>query len=150
MSGWQLHPRLEADTVAIAELPLCALRLMRDARYPWLILVPRLAGAEEIVDLAPDLRHQLIEEIAATSRVLRAQFRPDKLNVAALGNQVPQLHVHVIARRRDDAAWPRPVWGAADPLPYAPDSLAERVALLQAAFATDRPSPAPSGTRGQT
>lgn len=114
---FELHPRLAADTLAVGRLPLCRLQLMNDARYPWLILVPERAGLREIHQLPPAERTQLIEEISACSQALEAVSRADKINVGALGNLVPQLHVHVIARRTGDAAWPGPVWGqgAAEP-----------------------------------
>jgi diadenosine tetraphosphate (Ap4A) HIT family hydrolase len=114
-----LDPRLEVDSLAVTELPLCSVRLMRDANYSWLLLVPRRAGLVEIIDLGEADRSVLMREIAGASEVLRRTVPCDKLNVAALGNSVPQLHVHVIARRRDDAAWPGPVWGVAEPRPYA-------------------------------
>ena len=132
MNHWHLHPQLADDTAPVIELPLCEVRLMDDANHPWLVLVPRVAGITEIIDLDPAQRLQLSEEIDTTCRALRTLFKPDKLNVAALGNLVPQLHVHVIARYRDDIAWPRPVWGAADARPYPPESLVERVAALRA------------------
>lgn len=111
MTAFALDPRLEADTLEIAALPLAVVRLMNDRRFPWVILVPARAGAIEIVDLAPADRATLIEEIARVSAVMRELFRPAKLNVAALGNVVPQLHVHVVARFTTDAAWPNPIWG---------------------------------------
>lgn len=120
---WSLHPQLDKDTVTVDDLPLCRLLLSKDANYPWLILVPRQAGAIEIIDLAPDARIRLMTEIGLVSESLRDVSRCDKLNVAALGNQVPQLHVHIIARRKDDAAWPRPVWGAVPALDYDPKTL---------------------------
>lgn len=113
MSSFVLDARLEADTVGVADLPLSAVRLMDDATYPWLVLVPRVKGLVELTDLTPAQRAVLIEEIAATERVLAAATGCHKLNVGALGNQVAQLHVHVIARFTTDAAWPNPVWGAA-------------------------------------
>ena len=113
MQEFSLDPRLAADTLPVADLPLSAVLLARDANYPWLIMVPRRAGLVEIVDLRDAERATLMREIADVSEALRAAVRCDKLNVAALGNSVPQLHVHVIARRHDDAAWPGPIWGAA-------------------------------------
>jgi diadenosine tetraphosphate (Ap4A) HIT family hydrolase len=113
-----LHPRLAADTVVLGRLQLSLLLLMNDATYPWFILVPERAGASEIYQLAETDRLVLIEEIARLSRALTDEWRPDKLNVAALGNLVPQLHVHVIARFRSDPAWPAPVWGKAETRPY--------------------------------
>jgi diadenosine tetraphosphate (Ap4A) HIT family hydrolase len=117
-TAFTLDSRLAADTVAVADLPLSALRLMNDATYPWLILVPRREGITEIVDLDPADRQQLIEEIATVSSLLRDMTRCDKLNVGALGNMVPQLHVHVIGRFNGDPAWPGPVWGKLPPRPY--------------------------------
>ena len=113
-----LHPQLAADTAHVASLALCEVRLMEDARYPWLILVPRRDGLRDLIDLDEADQATLIREIAAASRALRDAFDPHKLNVAALGNQVAQLHVHVIARRTDDAAWPNPVWGRGPAQPY--------------------------------
>lgn len=130
MSAWQLHPQLANDTAPVIALPLCEVRLMDDANHPWLVLVPRIAGAIELIDLDPAQRAQLTTEIDAACRALRELFAPDKLNVAALGNLVPQLHVHAIARYRTDIAWPRPVWGAADARPYVPEELVARVRAL--------------------
>lgn len=109
---FELDPRLAADTHRVAQWPLCELRLMDDARYPWLILVPRIAGARDMIDLDEPARMQLRHEVDVATMALRDVFAPDKLNVASLGNVVEQLHVHVIARFRDDDAWPAPVWGA--------------------------------------
>jgi diadenosine tetraphosphate (Ap4A) HIT family hydrolase len=130
-----LHPQLADDTAPVIELPLCEVRLMDDANHPWLVLVPRVADAVELIDLDPAQRAQLTSEIDAASRVLKALFQPHKLNIAALGNLVPQLHVHVIARYMDDIAWPRPVWGVANARPYAPEELIARVSALRAAMA---------------
>jgi len=130
--AFSLDSRLAADTVAVVDLPLSAVRLMNDATYPWLILIPRREGAVEIVDLAPGDRVQLMEEIAHVSGVLRAMTRCDKLNVAALGNMVPQLHVHVIGRFAGDPAWPGPVWGKAPAQPYAAAPREGFIAALRA------------------
>ncbi len=115
---WSLHPQLAQDTVPVGDLALSRLLLMQDANYPWLILVPRRPGSSEIIDLEWNDQVRLLEEISAVARGLKSITACDKLNIAALGNQVPQLHVHVIARSRGDAAWPRPVWGAAPPHAY--------------------------------
>ncbi len=131
MAEFALDPRLAADSIPVAELPLSAVRLMRDANYPWLLLVPRRAGAVEIVDLSMDDRARLMDEIALVSTALRSEVPCDKLNVAALGNMVAQLHVHVIARRREDPAWPNPAFGAVPAKAYAPgaaEALASRLA----------------------
>jgi diadenosine tetraphosphate (Ap4A) HIT family hydrolase len=111
VTAFTLDARLAADTVPVAALALCEVRLLDDRRFPWAVLVPRCAGRVEIVDLDAADRARLIEEIAQVSAAMRLTFAPDKLNVGALGNVVPQLHVHVIARYRTDAAWPGPAWG---------------------------------------
>ena len=128
---YELHPQLAADTHPLGTLGLCELRLMDDANYPWLVLVPRVAEARELVDLDAAQRHRLTDEIDLAARLLRDAFRPHKLNVAALGNMVPQLHVHVIAREESDPAWPAPVWGRVAARPYPPEMLVERVRLLR-------------------
>lgn len=135
MNHWQLHPQLAEDTTPVIELPLCEVRLMDDANHPWLVLVPRVADAIELIDLDAAQRMQLTAEVDAASRALKLLFKPDKLNVAALGNMVSQLHVHVIARFHDDIAWPRPVWGVANAKPYGPEQLIERVQALRDALA---------------
>ena len=134
LPGWQLHPQLAADSHPLAAFALCDVRLMDDANYPWLVLVPRVAGAGELIDLQADARHRLADEVDGVARALRAVFRPRKLNVAALGNLVPQLHVHVIARFEDDPAWPAPVWGRVAARPYTPEQLVERIGRLQDAL----------------
>ena len=128
---YELHPQLAADTHPLATFELCELRLMDDANYPWLILVPRVPNARELIDLDAAQRHRLTDEIDLAARLLRDAFRPHKLNVAALGNIVPQLHVHVIAREETDPAWPAPVWGRVAARPYPPEMLVERVRLLR-------------------
>ena len=115
--AFALDPRLAGDTHRLARWPLCELLLMDDDRYPWLILVPRIEGAHDLLDLDQAERTQLWQEIDAVSRALRDAFAPDKLNIGALGNVVSQLHVHVIARYRHDDAWPGPVWGAHPRIP---------------------------------
>jgi len=126
--GWSLHPQLAQDTVPVGDLPLARVLLAKDANYPWLILVPRLPELVELIDLEENAEVQLLGEIAAAARALKNITRCDKLNIAALGNQVPQLHVHVIARRHSDAAWPKLVWGVKPPLVYSDD---QRASLLQ-------------------
>jgi len=108
---FSLHPQLEKDTFPVAELTLSRLLLMNNKNFPWLILVPRKQNLKEIIDLRTDDRTILMEEICLASEQLRALFKPDKINVASLGNLVPQLHIHVIARYLTDSAWPAPVWG---------------------------------------
>ena len=135
MNDWQLDPRLADDTHPVAQLPLCELRLMDDSHHPWLVLVPRVAGATELIDLSEVQQQALLREVSQVSRLLREHFAPDKLNVAALGNVVPQLHLHVIARYTRDIAWPRPVWGHAAARPYTPEALVERITVLGEALA---------------
>ena len=134
--GFQLDGRLAADTHRVARWALSSVLLMDDANYPWLILVPERPGLRDFHDLVPADLTALCDEMVRASRALQALFRPDKINVAALGNMVPQLHVHVIARFVGDAAWPKPVWGALPPLRYTAEALADRTAALQAAFAS--------------
>ena len=134
VTRYELHPQLAADTHPVAVFDLCELRLMDDANYPWLVLVPRLPDAHELIDLDQAQRHVLTDEIDRAARALRDAVHPHKLNVAALGNLVPQLHVHVIARFEHDPAWPSPVWGRVAARPYTPEMLVERIALLQEAL----------------
>jgi diadenosine tetraphosphate (Ap4A) HIT family hydrolase len=128
-AAFRLDPQLERDTIAVGDLPLSRVRLMNDANFPWLIAVPRQADAVEIFDLDEGARAQLTRELALLAQRLKDLTGCDKINIAAIGNVVSQLHVHVIARRRDDPAWPRPVWGA---LPARPYEAAERDRLIQA------------------
>jgi diadenosine tetraphosphate (Ap4A) HIT family hydrolase len=130
-STWSLHPQLAAETIPVGELALSRVLLADDANYPWLILVPRLPGLADLIDLKPDRQIELMGEIDAAARALKGLVPCDKLNIAALGNQVAQLHVHVIARRRDDAAWPKPVWGAASPVAYEPAARARLIGQLR-------------------
>ena len=136
MSGgdFRLDPRLAADSCAVATLPLCEVRLMNDARYPWLILVPRQAGLVEVSDLTAAEQTRLWQEVTQAGTALRAVAPCDKLNLGALGNIVRQLHVHVIARCIGDAAWPGPVWGHGAALAYAETELAARRDALRRAL----------------
>lgn len=120
-----LHPTLARDAIEVARLALCRVLLMNDRRFPWLILVPEREPVREIHELAAGDRAALIEEIAQASEALSRLVRPDKLNVGALGNLVPQLHVHVVARFAADPAWPGPVWGSGPAVPYPGDELEE-------------------------
>lgn len=133
-TGFQLDSRLATDTHAVTALELCDVLLMNDAAYPWLILVPRRADKADMIDLVPADQILLAGELARASHVLRALFNPDKLNVAALGNMVRQLHVHVIARFTTDAAWPAPVWGRAPPQPYDEAAAAQLIDDLRTAM----------------
>lgn len=118
MPDFTLDPRIADVSLFVADLPLSAVRLMRDANYPWLLLVPRRPDTAEIVDLRQEDQVQLVAEIGQASRGLRATVHCDRINVAALGNAVPILHVHVVARLTSDPAWPRPVWGTVAAKPY--------------------------------
>ncbi len=113
-SAWSLHPQLQADTSPVADLPLSRVLAIDDADYPWLVLVPRRAGAVELGDLGTDTA-VLMREIVQVSALLKDVTHCDKINVGAIGNVVPQLHVHIVARRKDDPLWPKPVWGVAQP-----------------------------------
>lgn len=131
MSAFTLHPRLEADTIPLGRLTLARALLMKDARWPWLILVPEREGAEEIFDLGARDRGVLTEETSLVAEALSQETGAYKINLGALGNMVRQLHIHVIARQEGDAGWPGPVWGQGEPLPYGPgdaEALAARLA----------------------
>lgn len=131
---FSLDPQLARDTEPVGDLALTRVLLAKDANYPWLILVPRRPALTEIIDLEENEQAQLIAEIDAASRALKAITACDKLNVAALGNVVAQLHVHVIGRRHGDAAWPQPVWGAAPACAYAPTVRDGLIAALRRAL----------------
>jgi diadenosine tetraphosphate (Ap4A) HIT family hydrolase len=119
MELFTLHPQLAADTVLVSDWALSRVLLMNDARFPWLILVPRRAGLSELFDLKHAERMVLAEELNRASIGLKTLTKAKKINVGALGNMVPQLHIHVVARSESDAAWPGPVWGSGKAIPYA-------------------------------
>jgi diadenosine tetraphosphate (Ap4A) HIT family hydrolase len=129
---WSLHPQLAQDTVPVGDLALCRLLLANDANYPWAIMVPRRPALTEIIDLPENEQVQLLGEIDVVARALKTIIGCDKLNIAAIGNVVSQLHIHVVARRRSDAAWPKPVWGAVPPIAYAPAAREALITLLRA------------------
>ena len=133
---FELDARLAADTHVVGDLELSRVLLMDDARFAWLIVVPRRAGMRDLIDLALDDQHVLLREIGRCAHALRDMEKPDKLNIAALGNVVAQLHVHVIARHQHDAAWPRPVWGAGTALHYDASTLQRRLASLRTTLRT--------------
>jgi len=137
-SVWSLNPKLAADTVPVGDLALTRVLLSNDANFPWLILVPRLPGLVEITDLEPNEQVQLLGEIDAAARVLKSVTECEKLNIAALGNVVAQLHVHVIGRRHSDAAWPKPVWGAVPPIAYNPAVRAGLIGALRRGLQIER------------
>ena len=131
-SPWSVHPQLALDTVPVGDLALSRVLLANDANYPWLILVPRRPGLIELIDLPENEQVLLLGEISVAARILKSIAECEKLNIAALDNQVSQLHVHVIGRRHNDAAWPKPVWGAAPPGVYDPAVRAEFIDALHA------------------
>lgn len=134
MSLFKLHPQLAADTFPVGSLELCDLLLMNDSNYPWLILVPKVPDVREIHALTPGDQQKLMTEITLVSRQLERLTNADKINVAALGNMVPQLHVHVIARFETDAAWPGPVWAKVPAAPYGDEQKNATLASLREAF----------------
>lgn len=113
-----LHPQLEQDCIILGEFSLSTLLLINDANYPWFILLPNREGITELHHLSTDDQQQFLKESMFFSHCLESIFNPDKINIAALGNMVPQLHVHHIARFTTDASWPAPVWGKATSVPY--------------------------------
>lgn len=133
-NGFDLDTRLAADTLMLADWPLSRVLLMRNRLFPWLILVPRRVGAVEIHRLSPADQVQLTRETSAAARVLERLFQPDKINTGALGNVVSQLHMHVVARRRDDPAWPGPVWARGLSAPYGCDELVALADQIRAAL----------------
>ena len=130
MPDFALHRRIEADSIFIRDLTLCQLRLQNQKQAPWLVLVPRRSNVSDIDQLIAEDRALLMDEIVQASRALKQLYAPDKINVANLGNIVPQLHVHVVARFTQDAAWPHPVWGRLEPELYPLQALAELKAKL--------------------
>ncbi len=131
---FELHPVLAADSWYLGDFPLSALLLSKDANYPWFILVPRQPGVEEIYQLGEQQRAQLLEESCLLAEVLQQVFQADKLNIAALGNVVPQLHLHHIVRFNNDVAWPRPIWGVVPPLDYSESQLNQSIELVLGAL----------------
>ena len=134
MSEFLLNETLTGDTVPVASWPLCRVLLMNDSRYPWLILAPAQPNIKEIYELSLGDQSQLMSELCRASLALSNLLSPDKINMGALGNIVPQLHIHVIARFRADAAWPNAVWGSHPPMPYKPQKLKETLKIFQKAL----------------
>jgi diadenosine tetraphosphate (Ap4A) HIT family hydrolase len=130
-SAWSLHPQLKKDTIDIGDLPLSRVLIIKDANYPWLLLVPRREEVAEIIELGEIEQAQLMTEISRVARALKDITKCDKLNIAALGNVVPQLHVHVIARRQSDPAWPRPIWGVVPPLAHDAEEVQHFISALR-------------------
>ena len=131
---FSIDPYLKKTSHSLIGLKISELRLVDDARWPWLLVIPKVPLAVELIDVSPELRSQIWLEVDHVSEVMRDVFSPYKINMAALGNQVRQLHVHVIARFVDDEAWPNPIWGKGVAMPYEADFLDTRLATLRQAF----------------
>ncbi len=125
-AAFSLHPTLAADTVWLGDLTLSRVLLSRDSRYPWIILVPKRAGIREIYEL-DDEAGLLLAESCSIAKLMQAAFMPDKLNIAAIGNVVEQLHLHHVARFHEDAAWPKPIWGLLPPKPHTDEALEKAI-----------------------
>ncbi len=132
-SGFELDQRLATDAHDITNLPLCNVRLMDNKLFPWVVLVPRVENVREWIDLSREQQHQLSDEIAVVSHILNALVTPEKLNIATLGNMVPQMHVHIIARYKADKAWPNLVWGTASEA-YSPEESRRFIYELKSAL----------------
>jgi diadenosine tetraphosphate (Ap4A) HIT family hydrolase len=131
MTTFVLHPQLAKDSELVTDLSLCSVRLINDANYPWLILVPKVAGISDVIDLSDAQQQTLWQESALLSRTLKHLFTPDKLNIAALGNMVPQLHLHHIVRYQYDVSWPKPIWGQVPANTYSDEQLAKQIELIK-------------------
>ena len=129
---FELHPQLAQDCLLIGDAPLCRALLMKDSRYPWVILVPRRDGIREIHELEDADAQQLVQEISKFSKLLESFDKIEKINVGALGNIVPQLHVHIVARTKSDPAWPGPVWGVGKAVAYNQDQANDLIVRLKA------------------
>ncbi len=132
---FELDNRLVNDTVVVADCALCRVLLMNDSRYPWLILVPRVASVSEVFELTAEQQQQLWQETSAIAQRLKNEFQADKINIATLGNVVKQLHMHVVVRMQDDAAWPAPVWGNGVAQPYSAGALTQICLRMRSALA---------------
>lgn len=132
---FKIHPQLAKDCVVVAELAVSSVLLSKDANYPWYILVPRIEAARELHHLGRDIQHQIYTESAQLAAAIDKLHSPDKLNIAALGNMVAQLHIHHIGRYEQDVAWPAPVWGRVDPAQYSTELLQQRVEEMAAELA---------------
>lgn len=134
MSDFVLHPRLKADTLHVASLELSELLMMNDNQYPWFILVPRQTYSSEIYQLSSEHRTQLLNESCLLAQLLQQHFNPHKLNIATIGNLVPQLHMHHVCRYSTDPVWPAPVWGKFPPQQFSSEMAIKRIQLLQNAL----------------
>ncbi|MCW9023294.1 MAG: HIT domain-containing protein [Gammaproteobacteria bacterium] len=127
----ELHPQLKKDCLLIGQFSLCRLLLMPDANYPWFILVPDRDNISEIHQLSTDDQHTLINESSRLATLMETLFNPDKMNIAAIGNIVPQLHVHHVARFKNDVAWPAPIWGKVEARAYAENEIQNIISELK-------------------
>lgn len=132
---FDLDERLVDDTVVVGDFALCRVLLMNDSRYPWLILVPRIASVSEVFELTAEQQQQLWQETSDVGRLLKNEFQADKMNIATLGNVVKQLHMHVVVRMQEDASWPAPVWGNGVAQPYTADALTQMCLRLRSVLA---------------
>jgi diadenosine tetraphosphate (Ap4A) HIT family hydrolase len=131
MTTFVLHPQLEKDSEFVIELTLCSVRLINDVNYPWLILMPQIPNISDVIDLT-DVQQQILwQESALVSQALKHLFTPDKLNVAALGNMVSQLHLHHIVRYKNDISWPKPIWGQVPAKSYSEQQRVQQIALIK-------------------
>jgi len=130
----QLDPRLEADSTFVINLDLCQVRLHHNAAFPWILLIPKLEGIVELLELNPSEQQCLMQEIVLASQIMRNLFQPTKLNIASLGNIVPQLHIHIVARYENDKAWPGPIWNSGVNAIYDPETQLERITQLKRHF----------------
>jgi diadenosine tetraphosphate (Ap4A) HIT family hydrolase len=128
---FDLHPTLKNDTIFIGSLEIADVLLMNDNRYPWIILVPRIADVSDITQLDNEIRDKFNEEINHVAKAMKHHFKPDRMNIAMLGNIVPQLHCHIIARFETDFAWAKPVWGIGDAVSYTGEQQEKTISLLQ-------------------
>ena len=134
---FELHPQLAKDCIEVGDFPLSKVLLLNDSHYPWVVLVPRRENIDEIFQLSHEDQRQLLAESSTLSEAMATYFKADKMNVAALGNKVPQLHLHHIVRYKNDVSWPNPVWGAVAAKPYNKTELDDLIAILQSIISFD-------------
>lgn len=128
---FELHPTLAKDSLPIIDDTAFMIRLINDTRFPWVLIVPKRVGAQELHDLPADMFDQAMRLSERLGRIMKAAFKADKINTAAIGNMVEQLHIHVVARNRDDAAWPAPVWGSGPMQPLSETEATRRITLIR-------------------
>ena len=131
---FQLHPRLRQDCITIGRFDLCQLLMMNDSQYPWFILIPEKAGITEIYQLSKPEQHALTDESSYLAENLATLYKADKMNIAAIGNLVPQLHIHHVVRYQTDKAWPAPIWGKFAAVPYTQQQITDNIARVKKAF----------------